>query len=167
MPNSQEINSQVAGSQKAPGRVLLLIAGIGLVVYNGWYLLTDIPLFLFGAQDVQPSLQFWTNVLNSIFAIFVGIMGIIYCGNAKQAKLLLTLAIISLAVYILFFVIHFGMIIIVLGVRLAFYLGVIFILPLVINVSLRVLYIIGAVKNLRFIGKEEWRNESGFGGSNF
>ena len=131
---------QEISPQKAPGRKLLLVSGILLILFNG---------FLFWRDSLTPYM---------IFATFVGVMGVVYCGNVKQAKLLLVLSLVSVVAYALYFIngVRIGFVL-AYGVPFFFttYVGIIIMLPHFIQVALQVLYIVGAVKNLRFLRKEE------------
>jgi len=116
----------------APGKNYLKVVGIIIIVLSS----IDILVSLAGMDDklVGLALSATTGVplpflvLNSIFGLFMGIMGVIYCNTPEKGKFLFGISIIDIAIYAIFLITAFQW-------------------SYLYSIPLSILYLVGAVKN--------------------
>jgi hypothetical protein len=93
--------NQIPSAPNAPGKTMLLVTGILLVVFNtigALLLLTtlntiDFWLWAYGGQAMRAT---WTmiytmGILLSLVVVVLGILGIVFCNRPEQARMLVIL----------------------------------------------------------------------------
>ncbi len=120
----------------APGKNFLKVIGILYLVFSG---LDILSIALLGTMDAAQLEAYKASkdyhypitvlLLNDLFGIFMGIMGIVYCSTLEKAKVLMGIAIVDLVGTAIFLTVDFQW------------------TSLIIGIPIPILYLIGAVKN--------------------
>ena len=139
---------------EAPGKNFLLVAGILLIIFNAIGFFTTIStiattnlwLWGFGGPAMRGTWMFIysLNLLRSLFAVIVGIMGVTSCGKTEKGRTLFVLGIVFLVVTIIYSIVYNGL---VMSFGVGVLLGIGGIIGIPLSLVIPIIFIIGASKN--------------------
>ena len=137
---------------KAPGKNMLLVTGILFIIFNaiGFFataiviLTTDYWLWEFGGQAMRDAwmIIYTVDILLSLSAIAIGIMGVALCNKIEKGGMLLICAIILMVFSIIYNVIYIAVII---NFDAAMGFGGVIGIP--IGLIVPIIFIVGASRN--------------------
>ena len=85
----------------APGRILILVMGIILVVFRGFSFISALLNPASELRNLGGSIYAVVTVITLVAALFIGTNGIIYCSNLKKAKYLRNLGVLYALILII------------------------------------------------------------------
>jgi len=143
-------------TKNAPGRTMLLVTGILFIVFNAFsFLFTPVTLLTidwwlmdFGGEAMRDTwvLYYSLSMILSIFAVIVGILGVAFCNKIHKAGMLLVLAIICVALTLIYDV-AYTVAIISNSAGGFLTMGVTTVISIPIGLIVPILLIVGAAKN--------------------
>ena len=137
---------------KAPGKTMLLVTGILFIIFNaiGFFLTaiviltTDYWLWEFGGQAMRDAwmIIYTVDMLLSLSAIAIGIMGVALCNKIERGGMLIVFAIILMVFSVIFNIVYIAVII---NFDAAMGFGAIIGIP--ISLIVPIIFIVGASRN--------------------